>query len=74
MVIYCILASCYIRLTLNICSFIRQCKTFTSKILLRNFSASHGHPQLLQNTLLQKLLLCYANFRLCDVASHVLDM
>jgi hypothetical protein len=23
--IYCILASCYIRLTLNICSFVRQC-------------------------------------------------
>jgi hypothetical protein len=29
-VIYCILASCYIRLTLNICSFVRQCNTFTS--------------------------------------------
>jgi hypothetical protein len=28
--IYCILASCYIRLTLNICSFVRQCNTFTS--------------------------------------------
>jgi hypothetical protein len=26
-VIYCILASCYIRLTLNICSFVRQCNT-----------------------------------------------
>jgi hypothetical protein len=29
-IIYCILASCYIRLTLNICSFVRQCNTFTS--------------------------------------------
>jgi hypothetical protein len=28
--LYCILASCYIRLTLNICSFVRQCNTFTS--------------------------------------------
>jgi hypothetical protein len=28
--IYCILASCYIRLTLNICSFVHQCNTFTS--------------------------------------------
>jgi hypothetical protein len=28
--VYCILASCYIRLTLNICSFVRQCNTFTS--------------------------------------------
>jgi hypothetical protein len=25
--IYCILASCYIRLTLNICYFVRQCNT-----------------------------------------------
>jgi hypothetical protein len=64
----------YRRLTLNICSFVHQCNTFTSYILLRHVSASHGHPQLLQNTLLQKLLLCYTNFRLCDVASHVLDM
>jgi hypothetical protein len=31
--IYCILASCYIRLTLNICSFVHQCNTFTSYIL-----------------------------------------
>jgi hypothetical protein len=45
--IYCILASCYIHLTLNICSFVRQCNTFTSQILLRHVSASHGHPQLL---------------------------
>jgi hypothetical protein len=30
--VYCILASCYIRLTLNICSFVRQCNTFTSYI------------------------------------------
>jgi hypothetical protein len=29
-IVYCIFASCYIRLTLNICSFVRQCKTFTS--------------------------------------------
>jgi hypothetical protein len=28
--LYCILASCYIRLTLNICSFVRRCNTFTS--------------------------------------------
>jgi hypothetical protein len=27
--IYCILASCYIRFTLNICSFVHQCNTFT---------------------------------------------
>jgi hypothetical protein len=26
-ILYCILASCYIRLTLNICSFVRQCNT-----------------------------------------------
>jgi hypothetical protein len=32
--LYCILASCYIRLTLNICSFVHQCNTFTSYILL----------------------------------------
>jgi hypothetical protein len=32
--IYCILASCYIRLTRNICSFVHQCNTFTSYILL----------------------------------------
>jgi hypothetical protein len=29
-IVYCILASCYIRLTLNICSFVHQCNTFTS--------------------------------------------
>jgi hypothetical protein len=32
--IYCTLASCYIRLTMNICSFVHQCNTFTSYILL----------------------------------------
>jgi hypothetical protein len=32
--IYWILASCYIRLTLNTCSFVHQCNTFTSYILL----------------------------------------
>jgi hypothetical protein len=32
--LYCILASCYVRLTLNICSFLHQCNTFTSYILL----------------------------------------
>jgi hypothetical protein len=32
--IYCILASCYVRLTLNICSFVHQCNTFTSYFLL----------------------------------------
>jgi hypothetical protein len=31
---YCILASCYIRFTLNICSFIHQCNTFTFYFLL----------------------------------------
>jgi hypothetical protein len=29
--VYCILASCYIRLTLNICSFVRECVTLTDK-------------------------------------------
>jgi hypothetical protein len=38
-IVYCILASCYIPLTLNICSFVRQCNTFTSYILLRHVSA-----------------------------------
>jgi hypothetical protein len=33
-IVYCILASCYIRLTLNICSFVRQCNTFISYFLL----------------------------------------
>jgi hypothetical protein len=33
-VVYCILASCYIRLTLTICSFVHQCNTFTSYFLL----------------------------------------
>jgi hypothetical protein len=28
-ILYCILASCYIRFTLNICSFVHQCNTFT---------------------------------------------
>jgi hypothetical protein len=32
--LYCILASCYIRLTLNICYFVHQCNTFTSYFLL----------------------------------------
>jgi hypothetical protein len=32
--IYCILASCYIRFTLNICYFVHQCNTFTSYFLL----------------------------------------
>jgi hypothetical protein len=31
---YCILASCYIRFTLNICSFVHQCNTFTLYLLL----------------------------------------
>jgi hypothetical protein len=31
---YCILASCYIRFTLNICSFVHQCNTFTFYFLL----------------------------------------
>jgi hypothetical protein len=35
-IVYCILASCYIRLTLNICSFVHQCNTFTSCILVVN--------------------------------------
>jgi hypothetical protein len=33
-------------LTLNICSFVRQCNTFTSQTLSRHVSASHGHHQL----------------------------
>jgi hypothetical protein len=33
-------------LTLNICSFVRQCNTFTSRTLSRHVSASHGHHQL----------------------------
>jgi hypothetical protein len=33
-ILYCILASCYIRLTLNICSFVHQCNTFTFYFLL----------------------------------------
>jgi hypothetical protein len=32
--VYCILASCYIRLTPNICSVVHQCNTFTSYFLL----------------------------------------
>jgi hypothetical protein len=32
--IYCILASCYIRFTLNVCSFVHQCNTFTFYFLL----------------------------------------
>jgi hypothetical protein len=32
--IYCIFASCYIRLTLNICSFVNQCNTLTSYFLI----------------------------------------
>jgi hypothetical protein len=39
--IYCILASCYIRLTLNICSFVRQCNTFTSNIR-KSTCRAHG--------------------------------
>jgi hypothetical protein len=33
-------------LALNICSFVRQCNTFTSQTLSRHVSASHGHHQL----------------------------
>jgi hypothetical protein len=32
--------------TLNICSFVRQCNTFTSQTLSRHVSISHGHHQL----------------------------
>jgi hypothetical protein len=32
--LYCILASCYIRFTLNICAFVHQCSTFTFYFLL----------------------------------------
>jgi hypothetical protein len=46
---------------------------FLYSINRRHVSASHGHLQVLYYTL-QKLVLCYANFCLCDVASHVLDM
>jgi hypothetical protein len=47
--IYCILASCYIRFTLNICSFVHQCNTFTFLFYInrRHVSASHGHLQVL---------------------------
>jgi hypothetical protein len=31
---------------LNICSFVRQCNTFTSQTLSRHVSDSHGHHQL----------------------------
>jgi hypothetical protein len=31
---YCILASCYIRFTLNICTFVHQCNTFTFYLIL----------------------------------------
>jgi hypothetical protein len=45
---YCILASCYIRFTLNICSFVHQCNIhFLSFIIRRHVSASHGHLQVL---------------------------
>jgi hypothetical protein len=60
--LYCILPSCYIRFTLNICSFVLQCNIhFLLFIIRRHVSASHGHLQVLQYTL-QKLVLCYANF------------
>jgi hypothetical protein len=39
--VYCILASCYIRLTLDICSFVHQCNTFTSYILLIDMFRPH---------------------------------
>jgi hypothetical protein len=32
-------------LTLNVCSFVRQCNTFASPTLSRHVSASHGHHQ-----------------------------
>jgi hypothetical protein len=47
-VIYCILASCYIRFTLKICSFLHQCNIhFLLFIIRRHISASHGHLQVL---------------------------
>jgi hypothetical protein len=42
--IYCILASCYIRLTLNICYFVRQCNTLIIlyfSILLHSFNTEY---------------------------------
>jgi hypothetical protein len=45
---HCILASCYIRFTLNICSFVHQCNIhFLLFIIRRHVSASHGHLQVL---------------------------
>jgi FlaA1/EpsC-like NDP-sugar epimerase len=44
--IYCILGSCYISFTLNICSFVHQCNIhFLLFIIRRHVSASHGHLQ-----------------------------
>jgi hypothetical protein len=72
--VYCILASCYIRFTLNICSFVHQCNIhFLFCIIRRHVSASHGLLHVWQYTL-QKLVLCYADFCLCHGASHVLAM
>jgi hypothetical protein len=46
--LYCTLASCYIRFTLNICSFVQQCNLhFLLFIIRRHVSASHGHLQVL---------------------------
>jgi hypothetical protein len=60
--LYCILASCYISFTLNICSFVHQCNiNLLLFIICRHVSASHGHLQVFEYTL-QKLVLCYANF------------
>jgi hypothetical protein len=75
-IVYCILASYYIRFTLNICSFVYQCNiNFLFFIIRRHVLASHGHLQVLQHTL-QKLVLWYANFLPMSgcqsCASHVL--
>jgi hypothetical protein len=40
--VFCILASCYIRFTLNICSFVHQCNTFTFYLLLLVDMFRHG--------------------------------
>jgi hypothetical protein len=41
-ILYCILASCYIRLTVNICSFVRQCNTGNKHNIRRSTCLAHG--------------------------------
>jgi hypothetical protein len=45
---YYILAFCYIRFTLNICSFVHQCNIHFLLFIIRlHVSSSHGHLQVL---------------------------